>query len=67
LLNEELILLLNVIKGRGIRWGWQVACMAAVMGLYTIFGSKISRKRPHGKPGNRWNNDTREIISELPD
>jgi hypothetical protein len=41
--------------------------MATMPELYKIFGGKILRKRPHGNPGNRWNDiksDIREITSE---
>jgi hypothetical protein len=45
-----------VIKSKTVRWTWNVARVGE-RGVYSVLVGRPKRKRPHGRPRRRWENN----------
>jgi hypothetical protein len=54
-----------VIELRMMRWAGHVACMGEMRNVYNILVGNLEEKRPLGKPGRRWEDNTRMDLREI--
>ena len=59
------LLLVRVIKSRGLRWAAHVARMEEGRSAFKILTSTPAGKRPSGKPRRRWENNIRMDLEEI--
>jgi hypothetical protein len=62
--NEELNLyfspnVIRIIKSRRMRWVWHVARMGEFRGMYRVLVGKPEGNRPYGRPGRRWEDNSK--------
>ena len=62
--NEELNLyftrnVVRMIESRRMRWVWHVARMGEFRGVYRVLVGKPEGNRPPGRPGRRWEDNSK--------
>jgi len=54
-----------VIKLRRMKWAGHVARIGERSGVYRVLVGKSEGKRPHGRPGRRWEDNIKMDIQEV--
>jgi len=57
--------IVQVIKSRRMRWEGHVARMGEGRGVYRVLVGKPDGKRPLGRPGLRWEDNTKMDLQEV--
>jgi hypothetical protein len=57
--------IIRVIKSRRMRWVGNVARMGEKRGAYRILVGRPEGRRPHGRPGRRWEDNIKMDLQEV--